>query len=120
MIVVEATRYTVCAVPLGYPEADLYSVHVERTGWGDVSHQGALSPLWCWAVRRGAYCLSRSNEWVYEPQSSSRTDEWLSDHRWTLEEALAEARKEAPNLKINGMTPRMYVLHMAERAMANP
>lgn len=63
------TRYTVGSVE------DAMSAHlaiqVEYAGKGR------------WAVRRASECLSRNGEWEWEPQPSSRTDEWLTEFRFT-------------------------------------
>lgn len=45
-----------------------------------------------WAVRRSGNVLSRSGEWDWEPTPSSRTHEWLSEHRFdTASEAIDAA-----------------------------
>src|SRR5690606_16891884 len=48
-----------------------------------------------WAVRDGLKkCLSKSGEWDYEPFPSSRTEEWLDQHRFsTAQEAIDHARR---------------------------
>lgn len=35
-----------------------------------------------WAARYESRCLSTSGQWDYEPLPSSRTDEWLAQHRF--------------------------------------
>ena len=41
-----------------------------------------------WAVKDGHFCLSKDHQFEYEPQPSSRTEEWLKQHRFkTAEEA---------------------------------
>jgi len=55
-----------------------------------------------WAVRRLGDCLDKDGYWRYEPQPSSRDDEFLAQCRFdSPEEALAaldkaQARSEAP------------------------
>lgn len=45
-----------------------------------------------WAVRRSGNVLSRSGEWDWEPTPSSRTHEWLAEHRFdTASEAIDAA-----------------------------
>ena len=49
-------------------------------------------------VMKRVYCLSKTGEWDFEPIPSSRTEEYLSSHRFgTFEEALVAARK-APSV----------------------
>ena len=45
-----------------------------------------------WAVTSAGACLSRDGTWDHEPHSSSRTEEWLNEHRFTLDEAFRLAR----------------------------
>ncbi len=41
-----------------------------------------------WCIREGGECLRRDGEWEYEPQPSSRTDEFIAATRWpSAEEA---------------------------------
>jgi hypothetical protein len=41
-----------------------------------------------WAIKQRGYVLNKSGEWEWEPQPSSRTEEWLKTVRWnTIEEA---------------------------------
>lgn len=47
-----------------------------------------------WAVSIGQTCLNMFGEWEYEPQPSSRTDEFIERTRFaTLEEAVTRAKK---------------------------
>jgi hypothetical protein len=59
-----------------------------------------------WAVLRGdsgsRVCLGRDGKWDHEPSPSSRDDDWLADHRFGKDEALALAREWAPKVDING------------------
>ena len=41
-----------------------------------------LNGVEAYAIRYYGVCLSRQREWHHEPRPSSRTDEWLKDHRW--------------------------------------
>jgi hypothetical protein len=68
-----------------------------------------------WAVRRGSMCASRSGKFGFEPIPSSRTPYYLKTHRFTLDEAMALARKLAPKLKINGLNPSDVLRLQAER-----
>lgn len=74
------------------------------------------SHVWCvtvayrghgkWAVMRGGTasgaCFGRDGRWDYEPSPSSRDDDWLADHRFGKDEALALAREWAPKVDMNG------------------
>ena len=47
-----------------------------------------------WTVAQRGYVLNKNGEWEWEPQPSSRTDEWLETVRWsTPEEACAALAK---------------------------
>lgn len=46
----------------------------------------------------------RDGTWSYEPLPSSREDEWLANYRWTLEEALEQAKKVVKEIVFMGMT----------------
>lgn len=94
------TRYTITAVAEAQQntlDAEGFEVHVELVGQMDGPPR--------WAVRRRHYCIHRSGRWDFEPQPSSRTDRWLSSHRFDLETALRLAEKAAPALVLNGRRP---------------
>jgi hypothetical protein len=74
-------------------DADMWAVTVEYRGPGS------------WAVlMRAGMCLGADGEWDYEPRPSSREDDWLASHRFSLDDALALAREHAPKVTVNGMT----------------
>lgn len=60
-----------------------------------VEHSMQRDGTYLWAVRDGfKQCLSKSGEWDYEPFPSSRTDEWLDQHRFSSAgEAIDHARR---------------------------
>ena len=91
-VVVQATRYSVCAMPLDNPEAHSFTITVEWRG-GDR-----------WAVCWIDKCLSASGSWTHERLPSGRSEEFKRRHRFDLETALALARKVAPTLVVNGRT----------------
>lgn len=80
----------VSVIPLDHEEASHFTI--------DVAWRGKDR----WAVLWLGRCLSREGEWGYEPSPSNREDDWLDNHRFTREEAIALAAKHAPLLKING------------------
>jgi hypothetical protein len=48
-----------------------------------------------WAVRYRGLCLSRKGEWEYEMQPSSRSQRWLTQHRWAAVKKAQEAAEKA-------------------------
>lgn len=48
-----------------------------------------------WAVSNGGSVLDKKNKWVYEPRPSSRSDKFIADTRFTLEEAFKRATEIA-------------------------
>lgn len=87
---VTPTRYVVCALPEDDENSQVWSLTVEYRGPGDL-----------WAVMHLSYCLSRSGQWDYEPQPSSRTDDFKATHRFPLDEAIERAKTEYPKLIVN-------------------
>ena len=43
-----------------------------------------------WAVRNTFRCMSINGDWVFEPLPSSRTDEFLKEHRFSSPELALE------------------------------
>jgi len=41
-----------------------------------------------WAIIQDGCCMANDGTFDYEPSPSSRTEEWLNSHRFTLEEAI--------------------------------
>jgi hypothetical protein len=95
------SRHDVCALPEGHEEYHSYLIVVERCS----QPEGTV----LWAVRRNRQCLAVDGTWSYEPQSSSREDEWLAAHRHDLNTALALAEKHAPLVAPNGWTAAMVL-----------
>lgn len=91
---VRITRYEVNAYPdLDSINASMFSITVENRG----NDRWAV----CWHGR----CLGKRGQWDYEPTPSSRTDRWKNAYRHDLDTALKLAKKAAPNLRTNGVTP---------------
>ena len=94
------TRYEVSVFPdwmlmdeTAAESASTWAVTVEDRGMGR------------WAVTRSVrQCLGADGEWDWEPQPSSREDDWLDTHRFDLETALRLAAEQAPRIRINGLT----------------
>lgn len=90
--VVRVTRYDVSCLPHDHIDAPYFTLQVEYRGDGR------------WAVTRHGYCYNAAGEPDYEPIPSSREDEWLTEFRMSLGDALNVARRVAPTLTINGRT----------------
>ena len=91
--VVRISRYKVSCLPDDERDGGSWDLSVEERGEGR------------WAVLHLSYCLGRDGEFVYEPSPSNRTDEFLAGHRFGLDEALALAKRAAPDVVVNGMKP---------------
>lgn len=88
-----ATNYLVTWLDRDHPEATIWAVRIEWRGDDR------------WAVCTGnTAVLGRNGMWHHEPLPSSRTDQWLADHRFSLEEAWSLAIAAADTLTVNGMT----------------
>jgi hypothetical protein len=90
---VRTTCYEVSCVPGDTIDADSFTIQVEYRG----------HDKWAVLLRR-MWCLSVEGEWDYEPQPSSREDDWLATHRFDLDTALRLAKEQAPLIKVNGYT----------------
>jgi hypothetical protein len=101
-------------MPKVYIRTTTYEVSVWSDGARDQVSTAMNARTWAltvedrgrglWAVMRGPYCLDADGALDREPQPSSREDDWLAAHRFTLDEALALAREHAPKVTVNGMT----------------
>lgn len=65
------------------------------------------------AVLRHGRCLAADGSWDYEPQPSSRTDEWIAAHRFGQGEALRRAVEAVDDLTVNGRTWAGWKAHHA-------
>jgi len=85
--------YDFSCLPDDHPGRHHFTIRIEyrgKHGWAVVNPSG--------------YVLDRFGRWDFEPQNSSRTDEWLSDNRWTFVEAVERAEYWAPLLHVAGKT----------------
>lgn len=62
-----------------------------------------------WAIRSLGVRYSRSGKPGYEPIPSSRTEYYKKSHSFTFEEAVALAKKLAPNVEINGRKAKSFL-----------
>ena len=85
---VAATEYTVTVVT----DAELLLTFAIKVEWRGGDR---------FAVVRHGRCLARSGQWDPEPFVSEQSDEWLAEHRFGIEEALALARAAAPKVMLN-------------------
>lgn len=91
-VIERVESYSYSPIPPGTYDRGTWGVTVENTG-DDM-----------WAIRNGSRCLDRNLEWDHEPRPSSRTDEWLAQHRFTLPEAQRLARRVCHDVTWNGRT----------------
>jgi hypothetical protein len=89
---VRPTEYTVNCLPEEDLEGHIFAIAVAYRGRG------------LWAVLRHGRCLGAGGAWDHEMQPSSREDDWLTTHRFSLNEALTLAKAAAPNVTVNGFT----------------
>lgn len=57
-----------------------------------------------YAVLARGQCLARSGEWEHEHIPSERTEAWLKEHRFALEEALRLAHVAANTMVVSSKT----------------
>jgi hypothetical protein len=95
-----AQRTTEYAVSI-FTEADDPDGRIGLSSWElKVAYRGRS----LWAVVHHSYCLNKSGGWDYEMRPTAREDDWLSEHRFLLLDALRLARAAAPNVTVNGWT----------------
>jgi hypothetical protein len=100
---VTTTEWSVNCLPEDDPERSNWTITVKYRGRG------------LWAIKHGAFCLSKAGEWDYEMLPSELTDDWLADHRFDQETAIELARKHAPSITVNGLTPAGLLAWRAQR-----
>lgn len=100
---IHITQVSVSYLPADHPDHVLFEVLVESR---DLVNDR-------WAVLRHGRCLGRDGKWEYEPIPSNRENDWLAEHRFGYDEALALAVEAAAVLKVNGRTVQdvSYELH---------
>jgi hypothetical protein len=89
---VRVTRYAVSCLPEGDINARHYMLTVEYRGRG------------LWAVMDGPFAFDAEGRKDYEPQPSSREDDWLARYRFDLDTAREIAKRAAPLMTVNGHT----------------
>lgn len=89
---IKTTQHTVSCLPEDSIDRPSFEVIVEYRGCNR------------WAVLRNSRCLGHDGSWDYEMLPSSRDEEWLTEHRFTEQEALRRAVEWAPKITCNGTT----------------
>ncbi|MCP2261067.1 hypothetical protein LX15_004787 [Streptoalloteichus tenebrarius] len=93
-VVARVSRYELSCLPDDHPARDRYTLAVEYRGKSRQRHDE-------WAVLHGPWALSRDGHWDYEPPSTCRRTV-IAQYRYTLDDALEAARREAPRLAADG------------------
>lgn len=105
---VRVTQYSVCALPDGIPDRDMFTITVEPRGDS-------------WAIKRGEHrTLGADGQWSWgyawpggdrEPASDAEWDDyhaghtlWLAEHRFDEETAIKLAKEAALHISVNGWT----------------
>jgi hypothetical protein len=98
------TKWDVSILPRG---------DINRLAWSiTVAYRG--NDLYAVLIR-DHWCLSRSGEAEIEPIPSERTDEWIADHRFPLDEALRLAVSHAPDVACNGKSATEILAWIRDR-----
>jgi hypothetical protein len=82
---VRPTAFAVSCLPADHPEAQSFTLYVEWRGPGE---------RWC--VTDGAYCYRKDGHKSYESKPSRRTDRFKNAYRFSLDDALALAKRWHP------------------------
>lgn len=101
-------RFTVTIVPEIYKndyDAHYWEVTVEYRGKDN------------WAVSWLGQTYDFNGGRVDEPLPSSRSDRYLDDYRFNLQEAVLLAEKVAPTLKLNRTTVQDYIKRLEEHGI---
>lgn len=89
---VRLTEVSISVLPDDHPDRSVWSVQVCWRG-GDL-----------YAVMHFRDCLNASGGWEYEPNPSSRGDEFKARTRFDYNTAYRLACEQAPLIRANGMT----------------
>lgn len=100
------TRYAISCIPEDHELAYEMTIAVEYRGRD------------LWAVMKRSRCLSADGAWDYEPNPSSRDDDWLATHRFDLDTALRLAQEAAPKLSVGKWTVDRILAELAAESEA--
>jgi transglutaminase-like putative cysteine protease len=107
-----ANRFTVNVLPdfvkeYEYSDAIYYDIYVVYRGNG------------LWAVTNySGKVYNKNGESEYEPQPSSRTDEFLAEYRHSLVDAIALAEEVANHVTVNKYSVESYTEYVREQIAA--
>jgi hypothetical protein len=93
----EVEEISISPIPVGNVDRDAWAATVT---FGGVIKDGVK----LYGVKNLGRSLSRDGNWDHEPSPSSRTDEWLAEHRFPYEQALELARSVARTITWNGLS----------------
>lgn len=117
-VYVRPTEYQVSVFPDEMHDSGDMLISSEAHTWSlTVAYRGCGK----WAVTNGPgarQVLGTDGEWDWEPIPSSREDDWLATHRFSLDEALRLAREHAPKVTINGYTALDILAKLRKIAVA--
>jgi hypothetical protein len=93
----EVEEISISPIPVG---------DINRPGWAVTVTFGGreVDGVKLYGVKNLGRALSRDGTWDHEPIPSSRTDEWLAEHRFPLEEAMTLARSVAHTITWNSLS----------------
>lgn len=102
---VETVAYQVSCLPSSHPDAQHFSLRVERRSTDPDR----------WAVTEGFVCYDANGRQEYESTVTNRTDTFRRQFRHTLTDAMELARKIAPTMTVNGWTVQALLDHHEPR-----
>jgi hypothetical protein len=93
----EVEEISISPIPVG---------DINRPGWAVTVTFGGreVDGVKLYGVKNMGRSLSRDGSWDDEPLPSSRTEKWLAEHRFPLEEAMDLARSVAHTITWNGLS----------------
>lgn len=101
------TEVSYCALPEDDINAEQVRVRVQWRGAGR------------YAVLHRSFCLATDGTWEYEHIPSERTDEWLSTHRFSFDEACTLAEAAALTVTCNGLNAEQLLAWAEQRRTAS-
>jgi len=113
---VVASEYRV--LPTGYADSPLVDkFHFEiRVVWRGQQTDGSDG----WAVLWGGRCLNSDGAWEWEPNPSSRDDDFLGRCRFSREEAIHRAVAVVDTMTMNGRTFAEWNRRLAGQSVETP
>jgi hypothetical protein len=103
MIRVTPLKFEVTALPEDFKEGALWVLTVEY-------RKPEL-----YVIKRTVSVYSKTDEWDYEPIVDERSDEWLEQHLFPLDEALELAKWLASKVRVHTEFGRLTAMDALER-----